>query len=132
MARGGAIVVWEDHRNLDWDIYAQPVEANGRLGGAPAGVPASASPTFALASVRPNPTRGGALTAYFSLASSSAASLELFDVAGRRVASRNVGSLGAGEHTLDLGEGRHLATGVYVVRLKQGADTRVTRVTVLP
>jgi hypothetical protein len=67
-----------------------------------------------------------------SLPNSSAASIELFDVAGRRITYRNVGSLGAGSHTLDLGEAQSLAAGMYLVRLKQSADERVTRVTVLP
>lgn len=84
-----------------------------------------------LRAVGPNPTRGGALTVCFTLPSGTAASLELLDVAGRRIAAREVGSLGAGQHTLDLGEGQHLAPGLYLVRLTQGANTRVKRVVVL-
>ncbi len=94
-------------------------------------VPGEAALAFALDPVRPNPTRGGALTVHFTLASAAAASLELFDVAGRRIAAREVGSLGAGRHTLDLGEGQHLAPGLYLVCLRQGTNTRVTRVAVL-
>ena len=60
-----------------------------------------------------------------------AASLELLDVAGRRIAAHEVGSLGAGPHTLDLGQDTRLAPGLYLVRLTQGANTRVTRVAVL-
>ena len=128
---GGAIVVWEDHRNLDWDIHAQRVEANGQLGGNVASVTGDSSPAFALDSVRPNPTRGGALTVHFTLAGSSAASLELFDVAGRRVASRNVSSLGAGQHTVDLALDQRVAPGNYAVRLTQGSSERVMRVVLL-
>ena len=86
---------------------------------------------FALEPVRPNPARGGPLTVHFTLASASAASLELLDVAGRRISGREVGSLGAGHHALDLGEGRRLAPGLYLVCLRQGASRRVTRVAVL-
>jgi hypothetical protein len=86
---------------------------------------------FALEPVRPNPSSDGALTVRFTLPDAAAASLELLDVAGRRIAAREVGSLGAGRHALDLGKGRNLAPGLYLVRLTQGTDTRVTRAAVL-
>jgi hypothetical protein len=91
----------------------------------------AAALAFALEPVRPNPTQGGALTVRFTLPSAAAASLELLDVSGRRIAEREVGSLGAGRHALDLGEGRNLAPGLYLVRLRQGTNTRVARVAVL-
>jgi hypothetical protein len=84
--------------------------------------------TFALDPVRPNPTRGGALAVHFSLPTAAPARLELLDVAGRRIASHEVG---AGQHSLDLGAGQHLAPGLYLVRLTQGANTRTTRAVVL-
>jgi hypothetical protein len=74
---------------------------------------------------------GGALTIRFTLPSGAAASLELHDVAGRRIAEHEVGSLGAGRHALDLGQGQNLAPGLYLVRLTQGPNTRTTRVAVL-
>jgi hypothetical protein len=86
---------------------------------------------FALDPVRPNPTRGGALMVNFTLPSGVAASLELLDVAGRRIVRREVGSFGAGHHTLDLRESRRLAPGLYLVCLRQGVNTRLTRVAVL-
>lgn len=129
---GGAIVTWEDYRSTTYsDIYAQRVQANGQLGGDAVSVPGEASLTFALDPVRPNPTRGGTLTVRFTLATSAIVSLGLFDVVGRRIAAREVGSLGAGRHALDLGEGRRLAPGLYLVCLRQDANTRVTRVAVL-
>jgi hypothetical protein len=78
--------------------------------------------------VRPNPSRGGALTVHFTLPTDAPARLELLDVVGRRIASHEVGM---GQHTLDLGAGHHLAPGLYLVRLTQGANTRTTRVAVL-
>jgi hypothetical protein len=83
---------------------------------------------FALDPVRPNPSRGGALTVRFSVPSASPARLELLDVAGRRIASHEVG---IGQHTLDLGQGQRLAPGLYLVRLTHGTNTRTTRVAVL-
>jgi hypothetical protein len=82
---------------------------------------------FALDPVRPNPALGGALTVHFSLPTNAPARLELLDVAGRCIASHNIG---AGQRTLDLREGQHLAPGLYLVRLTQGTNTRVTRVVV--
>jgi hypothetical protein len=94
----------------------------------PAHVLAGPRLTFALDPVRPNPSRGGTLTVRFSLPTDAPARLELLDVAGRRIASHEVG---VGQHTLDLGAGQHLAPGLYLVRLTQGANTRTTRVAVL-
>jgi hypothetical protein len=89
---------------------------------------ASAVRSFVLDPVRPNPSRGGSLTVHFSLPTDAPARLELLDVAGRRIASHDVGM---DRHTLDLGAGQHLAPGLYLVRLAQGANTRTTRVAVL-
>ncbi len=90
-------------------------------------------PSLALAldPVHPNPSRGSALTVRFTLPGAAAASLELLDVSGRRIAAREVGSFGAGRHALDLGEGARLAPGLYLVRLTQGGSVRATRVAVL-
>jgi hypothetical protein len=94
-------------------------------------VPAGTSLAFALEGVRPNPSRGEQLSVAFTLPTTAPATLELVDVSGRRVAERKVGSLGAGRHTLDLGQGQHFAPGLYLVRLTQGTNTRTTRVAVL-
>ena len=58
----------------------------------------------------------------FSLASAEPASLELYDLSGRRVGSREVGSLGAGAHTVSLDLRRRLAAGVCTVVLRQGPE----------
>jgi choice-of-anchor C domain-containing protein len=84
-----------------------------------------------LDTVRPNPTRGAAVVVSFTLPSPAPASLELCDVTGRRIATYELGSLGAGRHTQDISEARRLSPGLYLVRLRQGASTRVTRVVVL-
>jgi hypothetical protein len=126
---GGAIVAWHDRRSGD-DIYAQRFDRYGALGGvAPLGIPPAAAPiALALEPVRPNPLRGGAIFVSFSLADASAAAIELLDVAGRRIAMRDVGRLGPGRHVVALDEGRDLAPGVYLLCLRQGADMRLARV----
>jgi hypothetical protein len=86
---------------------------------------------FALDGVRPNPAFGGRLLVHFALPGSEPASLELLDVAGRRVRERAVGSLGAGRHVVDLSAGQRLKPGLYFLRLTQGASQRVARATLV-
>ena len=88
-------------------------------------------PVLSLAAPQPNPVSHD-LWLSFSLPSSAAASLSLIDIAGRVVRSREVGSLGTGEHRLNLAEGARLAPGVYVVVLRQGERTLTRRVSVVP
>jgi hypothetical protein len=55
----------------------------------------------------------------FSLPGDHPATLELFDLKGRRIASRDVGSLGAGDHLVSLSDRPDLPAGIYLVRLTQ-------------
>jgi hypothetical protein len=57
--------------------------------------------------------------------------VELLDVGGRRVASREMGGLGAGRHEVQLGNDGPLPSGLYLVRLSQGRNVAVTRVAIL-
>ncbi len=88
---------------------------------------------FALDPTWPNPASGRTLTARFTLPRATAARLELIDVVGRRVASRDVGGLGAGTHTVDLSSagGRVIEAGVYFLRLSQSENAAVRRLVVL-
>ncbi len=81
--------------------------------------------------IRPNPARGNALHVAFALPTAGPARLELLDVSGRRVLAREVGSLGSGQHTVNLAEGRRVAPGIYWVRLTQGASQQRARVAVI-
>jgi len=84
---------------------------------------------FALEGLRPNPA-GLDPVAWFTLPDASAARLEVLDVSGRRVFSREVGSLGAGRHAIGLGAAG-LRSGVYVIRLSRGGRTLTTRAAVV-
>jgi hypothetical protein len=86
--------------------------------------------TFALERM-PNPSLGGRLTVTFSLPDDARARLEVIDVSGRRAVAREVGSLGAGRHTIQLAADQRLSPGFYVVRLTQGARVAIARVSVL-
>lgn len=99
--------------------------------GSPVGVDGSGGSAFALDAVRPNPARGRHLDIAFSLPTGRHALIELIDLSGRRVSEREVGGMGPGRHTLTLAAGRRLEPGLYWVRLTQGDQRRMTRVTVV-
>jgi VCBS repeat-containing protein len=76
----------------------------------------------------PNPTRG-LLSLEFALAGSGAATMELIDVAGRRVVKWPVGEMGPGRHTLALKQ--RLPIGVYLARLTEGPRVRTAKIAVI-
>ena len=94
----------------------------------PVDVPLTAGPALTLAGVRPNPA-DREIWVSFALPGSAPASLELLDVAGRRVTGRTVS--GAGTQTLEVLGGARLPTGIYLVRLTQDGQHAATRVSVV-
>jgi len=94
-------------------------------------VPPAGAPAFALERVRPNPAPAMRLVVSFTLPTEAPARLEVFDVRGARVGVQDVGSLGAGRHTVPLPSPR-LAPGIYLVRLSQGVASMTQRITVVP
>jgi hypothetical protein len=95
---------------------------------APVGVEGPAV-EFGLRGITPNPSNGQGVNVRFSLANARRATLALFDVGGRRVAFREVGSLGPGNHTINLA--RNLPVGMYVVQLSQDGRNLTTRAAVV-
>jgi hypothetical protein len=85
---------------------------------------------FALDGARPNPA-GRDLNVAFALPDGSAATLELLDLAGRRLRSVEVGSLGAGRHLVSLGGTRELPGGVYLIRLTRDGRSFVSKAAVV-
>ncbi|MCA9753068.1 MAG: T9SS type A sorting domain-containing protein [Gemmatimonadetes bacterium] len=73
----------------------------------------------------PNPARGTA-TIHFTLPSTSLTRLDVFDVAGRRVASLVDEPLAAGPHQVRWGD--DVAAGVYFVQIRQDSETEVRRI----
>ena len=96
----------------------------------PAWVTVPVPAILSLAGASPNPSPG-AVAVRFSLPGNAAAMLELFDLKGRRVAARRVGTLGPGEHLVPLSERLNLAAGVYPVRLTQGPRTLTAKACVV-
>lgn len=87
-------------------------------------------PRLTLERVSPSPTRGP-LRVAFTLASGAPATLELIDVAGRRVWSRSLAGLGAGPHSLELADPPGPSSGIHFLRLQQHGHTLVRRVILL-
>jgi hypothetical protein len=126
---GGWIAAWSDTRaGGSNDIYAQRVQANGQLGGTVLDVPRTAATTVSLESARPNPARVEDLRILFSGAAAPGTSLELLDVAGRLVASRELSALGAGSHEMRFDDLPALKPGLYFVALKTPGDARSARI----
>ena len=100
---------------------------------APVGVGDLVPGEFALA-VRvasPNSAAGGRLRVECALHDASPARLDLMDVAGRVLASRQVGMFGPGVHALELSEGGARRPGIYFLRLTQGRNEVRARAAVL-
>ena len=87
-------------------------------------------PELSLGGARPNPATRD-LAVAFALPSGAPARLEVFDLGGRRILAREVGSLGAGSHVIPLGAGRPLAPGVYQLRLTQGSRAITARAVIV-
>lgn len=120
---GGAAQQWQAGSDESWAIDNVRVF----LGATTAAGGPAAPAELALAPARANPARDGRLAVRFTLPAAGPARLEAFDAAGRRVAGRDVGALGAGAHVLDLDVGAAAAPGLYWVRLARGAEVRTTR-----
>jgi len=118
----GAIAVWQEDRCGGWDIYAKRIPLGGLVTVHPEG---PQHQRLDLEGARPNPARG-IVRAAFTLPDARPAALELFDIAGRRVLSRDVGSLGAGSHMLGLRPAAPLVPGLYLLRLRT-ADHALSR-----
>jgi hypothetical protein len=119
----GAIVAWVDDRSGGAGIYAARLLPAGLVAIEP---PPRSMPGVALAAPRPNPASGRPSLA-ITLIAGVPARLEVLDLAGRRIAGRDLSALGAGAHVLDLDEAVGLPSGIYLVRLWQGTEQRTVR-----
>jgi hypothetical protein len=70
---------------------------------------------------RTNPTSEG-LVVFFSLPAAAPAHLELLDLRGRAAASMDVTGLGPGTHSVRISPDQPVRSGVYFLRLTQGAS----------
>ena len=89
----------------------------------------SISEEFRLIAATPNPSRNG-LDVTFSLADRGWATLEVLDIAGRRVHRIDLGP-GPGRQTARLGREIFPSPGLFYVRLRQAGHDVNTRVAVI-
>jgi hypothetical protein len=76
--------------------------------------------------------RHGALAVSLALPSTAPATLELYDVSGRRWASRRLAPSAPGSLEVELRGAQPLRAGVYFVRLRQDAATASLRTVIVP
>lgn len=84
---------------------------------------------LALTGASPNPVTDDVWMA-FTLRGVGGASLEVFDLGGRRVMSRAF-SLPAGAHRLRVARAGELHAGIYLARLREGGESRLRRFVVI-
>jgi hypothetical protein len=78
--------------------------------------------TLDLDGFKPNPA-ASAFQIAFTLSADSPATLDVYSVSGRRILTREIGSMGAGNHVIDLGTRAEMGPGVYWVRITQAGKT---------
>jgi hypothetical protein len=131
---GGAIVAWDDLANEDDgddDIYATRVSGNGAI---PTAVrPVTPPANLSIGASYPNPFTAE-MSLDVTLRNESAVSVEVFDVAGRRVRGTELGRVPAGPTRLTfdgLDDRKHaLPSGVYFYRVHAGGDTVTKKIVI--
>jgi trimeric autotransporter adhesin len=117
------------YSDVDGSANGYQIAQAGALDVAAAGVEAAAPRTLTFALAGANPVRHDA-SFTLGLPQAGAATLEVFDAAGRQVARVAPGALPVGWHTLRWASAE-AAPGLYVVRLRAAGVERVTRLVVL-
>jgi len=108
-------------------VYDNDLWALTLLGpGTDAVPPAPRTTTLAITAVWPNPTRRE-WSVSFSLPRPEHARIELLDVTGRRLESREVGTMGVGPYTIRMGGSSPLPLGLYFIRLSQSGASSAVR-----
>ncbi len=130
-ASSNSLLVWADKRLDGNGIYAQEVSFNGALG-VVTGVKEVGGEKpigFSLGQNYPNPFNP-TTTIVFSVAKYGPASLRVYDLLGREVATLVNEELPAGTHQRML-SAEDLSTGLYIYRLAVGGKTEVRKMMVL-
>jgi len=122
---GSGIVTWTDRTvapgsSYDYRMGVFSPRGERVFGETRVDVPRTGTPQnfkLSLGGMQPNPTTGPLLVA-FSLAQGGTTTIELLDLAGRRVIRRELGFLGPGPHTARLdADGALPRPGLYFVRM---------------
>ena len=114
---GGSLVIDFNQSTRPATVSVLPIDSPSR----------AASLGLSLGNVTPNPSRGRAAIT-FTLPHAGDATLEVLDIAGRRVGQQHLSGLSAGPHVVAVGaSSAALAPGVYLLRLEQAGQSRVSR-----
>jgi hypothetical protein len=124
---GGAYALWDRYYPPPLDFHVAYASYHARSAAVSAPLVSTPGPSEVV--VTPNPARD-ALTVRFSLAGVGPVSLELFDLAGRRLRSAAVSGRAGPRAERIEGLGR-LRPGVYLVRLLADGSSRWTRVAIV-
>ena len=122
---GGALVVWGDYRSgSTYDVYGNRVTFGGAI---PTGIgDAPAASSVVLGESYPNPFSAGTVLD-LALPREADVTLEVFDVAGRRVRAVELGRVAAGSTRLAFDgrddRARALPSGVYFYRVRAAGET---------
>ncbi len=109
---GGIIIVWDDSRNTNLDIYAQHVKADGTLGGSSVSV-GELSAITRLVSVYPNPVDQELYVDVSYINSYSPVEVSIIDVSGKTLES----IIGNGIVRLNMGKYK---SSVYLIQTRVG------------
>ena len=80
--------------------------------------------------VAPNPTSFDCIVS-FNLPTNTPADLQLFDAGGRKVYSREVGTLGPGRQSINIGPELKLKPGLYFIRIAQSGQEVTSRIAIV-
>jgi hypothetical protein len=127
-ADGEGTVTFEDASVVSGERYEYWAEQDG-LASEPWFVDVP-FPPLSLAGARPSPARDAWLIAY-SLASDHPARLEIFDVRGRKVLDASITNPQPGDGTMDAGDARRLAAGVYLARITQNGRSASAKLAII-
>ncbi len=118
------LTVMDSERHVNQDYRRFSVQDTANVAGVPG------EPFVSIQGVAPNPTSKGARVMYF-LGKPVEVGIRVFDVAGRRIRTLAHGKQAAGSWSLIWDgkddSGRHVACGIYFVRLDLGPHARTVR-----
>ena len=123
---GRAIAVWIDERNGDRDLFARELVPGPPGPPSPLAVDPEGPHGFGIDRVYPNPSRG-AFHVVLRLPDAAPVSVELVDLAGRRVESRRFSLAGPSRGAVSVGHDA-LSPGVYWLRVAHGTRVLTRRV----
>ncbi len=137
-ADGAGIVSFDDSSVLPGHDYGYQIVVSSEVGdefvgevwlNTPTAIDKAPNAALAL-QVSPNPVVGS-LAVLLSLSGDETARIEMFDVRGQRVLTREVTARGGRDQRLEIGNARDYASGVYFLRLTQAGRSVTSRFVVV-